>query len=71
MRGLEHLGGLRQLESLSIYETRITDVGLVHLKKLSHLKNLELFDTLVTDQGVKELKRTLPDCKITRQSDQD
>ena len=64
--GVEHVKGLTQLQSLSLWGTKITDAGLVHLQGLTELQTLELEATQVTDAGVTEIQRTLPNCRIYR-----
>ena len=59
---------LRQLQSLSLADTQVTDAGLEHLKGLKELRSLDLTTTHVTDQGVKRLQQALPNCKIFRGS---
>jgi hypothetical protein len=55
--GLEHLGGLGQLQVLTLSGTKVTDAGLVHLDELTQLKTLRLWGTNVTDAGLVHLKR--------------
>jgi len=54
--GLEHLQGLRHLESVNLSKTRITGAGLVFLNKLTNLKRLDLSHTHVTDAGLRYLQ---------------
>jgi hypothetical protein len=56
----------RNLLSLSLSETRVTDAGLAHLQKLKGLRNLYLKGTKVTSQGVADLRKVLPDLEIDR-----
>ena len=53
---LAHLHGLRQLEWLTISNTKITDAGLVHLHGLRQLQWLLLDQTKVTDAGLIHLQ---------------
>ncbi len=64
--GLAHLGGLSDLQLLSLDDTRVTDAGLAHLKGLSSLKWLKLTRTKVTDSGVAELRKSLPQLQAIR-----
>ncbi len=74
---LEHLKRLKNLQSLNLSYTQITDMGLEHLKELKKLQSLCLDPNIsdlerkyapprtpFTDEGVKRLRQTLPDCKI-------
>ena len=58
------LAGLKNLHTLSLSGTRVTDVGLNHLKGLTGLKKLVLSFSRVSEKGVAELRATLPDCEI-------
>ena len=53
--GLGHLQGLRRLEKLYLYGTRITDAGLGHLQGMDQLQKLYLAGTEVTDAGLATL----------------
>ncbi len=53
--GIEHLTGLKKLQSLNVAGTSITDAGLVHLVGLSQLQELALQDTSITDGGLATL----------------
>ena len=61
---LAQLASLTELETLSLFNTGVSDVGLVHVKKLSHLKYLNLSYTAVTDEGMAEIQKALPNCRI-------
>ena len=63
--GLEHLKGLKRLESLwvDLGISRITDDGLLHLYGLTRLKELAVQQTEVTDEGVSKLQAALPALK--------
>ena len=58
--------GLRNVQSLGLSGTKVTDAGLKHLQGLKKLKELLLFGTDVTDEGIKKLHRALPKCEIRR-----
>ena len=60
----EHIGQLRNLTSLNLGGTPVTDKGLEHLSELTNLKFLELRGTKVTDEGTKRLQGALPKCNI-------
>jgi internalin A len=51
-----HVGKLRQLESLELDNSSVTDAGLIHLKGLTRLEWLALRGTKVTDAGLEHLK---------------
>jgi hypothetical protein len=53
--GLEHVAGLRTLQSLSLSKTRITDVGMVQLRELTALEFLRLDEDHLTDGGLASL----------------
>ena len=53
---MEHLKGLGQLQTLSLNDTGVTDVGLKYLKGLRHLERLSLDNTQVTDAGLEHIK---------------
>ena len=57
---LEHLKGLKNLETLVLQKTEVSDQGLAHLKSLKNLRQLFVLETRVTDTGVTELKSALP-----------
>ncbi len=54
---LAGLSELRQLESLDLQRTRVTDAGLIHLRNLSKLKTLRLggYGTEIKDKGIRYL----------------
>jgi Leucine Rich repeat len=49
---LAHLAKLPQLQSLNLFDTKVTDAGLAHVAKLSQLQSLDLVGTQVTDAGM-------------------
>ncbi|MBI82494.1 MAG: hypothetical protein CMJ81_04795 [Planctomycetaceae bacterium] len=53
---LVYLKGLTNLQTLSLYGTRITDAGLVHLEGLTNLQTLSLDYTQINDAGLVHLK---------------
>jgi len=54
-KGLRHLRGLTDLESLALNNTQITDKGLRHLRGLTNLEKLGLINTQITDKGLRHL----------------
>ncbi|MBL7044862.1 MAG: hypothetical protein ISR77_39915 [Pirellulaceae bacterium] len=55
--GLQQVvGGLTNLQCLSLSKTQVTDAGLEHLKGLTNLNGLALNDTQITDEGLAHLK---------------
>lgn len=50
--GIRHLAGLRRLEVLDLYSTRVSDAGLVHLRALESLQHLHLGATRVRGSGL-------------------
>ena len=67
-RGPERLKDLKNLTSLNLCSTQVTDEGLKELKDLKNLISLNLSETKVTDAGLKELKasRTSPRLTFSR-----
>ncbi len=63
-RGLE----LKNLESLNLYGTMITDESVRHLAQLTGLKRVYLWDTKFTHEGVAELQEALPELEIVFES---
>jgi Leucine-rich repeat (LRR) protein len=53
--GLEHLKGLKNLETLDLFASQVTDAGLHHLVGLQNLRSLNLAHTLTTNEGIKVL----------------
>ena len=52
--GMRHIGGLKKLEVLMIWDTsEITDVGASHLKNLTKLKCLHLSNSRISDKSLK------------------
>ena len=65
-KGLKHLAGLSNLQSLWLCKTAVTDAGLAEIKKLKSLQRLYAHSTKLTAEGVAELKKALPGCKVNR-----
>jgi hypothetical protein len=63
---LKELAGLKQLTTLDLSGTQVTDAGLKELSGMTHLRRLWLWGTKVTDAGLKGVRQTLPACKVTR-----
>jgi Leucine-rich repeat (LRR) protein len=63
---LKDLGGLKNLTTLKIFETQITDAGLKEVEGRKNLTWLDLSDTQITDAGLKELMTSLPNVQISR-----
>ena len=60
--GLANLSGLKELKSLTLYNTRIGDEGIVHLRELTKLEELHLLNTRITDAALEQLEK-LPSLK--------
>ena len=60
-----HLAGTKELQTLNLTGTPITNAGLEHLKGLRSLKRIMLSYTRITSAGVTRLRKELPDAKIT------
>lgn len=64
--GLKDLSDFKNLTTLDLRNTKVTDVGLKELGGLKHLSMLELRGTKVTGVGVNELAEALPKCEFKR-----
>jgi hypothetical protein len=64
--GLKELKDFKNLHTLDLSSTAVTDAGLRELKDCKELQTLYLRETKVTEGGVKELKAALPRCEIIR-----
>ena len=62
--GLKELKALKQLHTLNLNNTQVTDAGLKELAPHKQLQILELGSTKVTDAGMRELKKALPSLRI-------
>jgi hypothetical protein len=60
------VGKCRQLESLILVGTIVTDAGLTELAQLNNLRLLMLNETGVTGAGVRELQKALPGTAVHR-----
>jgi hypothetical protein len=60
------LYGFRDLRSLDLRDTQITDGGLPHIAALRRLEKLDISGTRITEGGLQELRRALPNCEIAR-----
>jgi hypothetical protein len=56
----------RQLRSLDLRDTQVTDGGVQHIASLKRLEQLDIRGTRITDDGLQELQGALPHCEITR-----
>ncbi len=63
---LPQLGELKQLERLSLANSKVSDDGLKHLSGLSALRELDLSGTPVTAAGAAAFAKALPKCKVIR-----
>lgn len=48
---------LKNLETLDLYDTNITDVGIAHLKALPALSKIDLYNTKTGDAGLEQLSQ--------------
>ena len=62
---LEHLSGLRYLETLNLVGTRVGDAGLAHLRPLGRLRTVYLWQSAVTQDGAEKLRRELPRLEVS------
>jgi hypothetical protein len=56
----------RELRSLDLRDTQITDGGVRHLAALKRLEHLDIRGTRITEDGLQELRGMLPNCEFTR-----
>jgi hypothetical protein len=56
---LIELRGLKELQVLILFDTRITDAGLAHLEELRGLRALDLSDTAVTSDGLIHIRKLI------------
>ena len=61
---LSDFGTLKNLESLDLHDTQVTDAGLEKLNRLTNLTTLNLMDTNTTPAGRGLLRKALPNCQI-------
>ncbi|MCP4277621.1 MAG: hypothetical protein GY779_14835, partial [Gammaproteobacteria bacterium] len=55
----------KNLQTLILWQTEVTDLGLHHLKSLKKLQELILWNTKVTEDGASRLSEALPDCDVS------
>jgi hypothetical protein len=55
----------RELRSLDLRDTPVTDGGVRHIAVLRRLEQLDLRGTRITDDGLQTLREALPNCAIT------
>jgi internalin A len=58
------MNDLKNLATIMLNGTQVTDAGLKELKNLKNLTWLDVSLTKVTDMGVKQLNKALPGCHI-------
>ena len=58
------VGRMKNLRTLWLYRTGISDAALSHLHGLTELTMVCVYKTAVTETGLAELLRTIPDCVI-------
>jgi hypothetical protein len=63
--GLEPIGRIATLETLTLYGSWVNDEAMAHLSQLPNLANLTLYNTSLTDAGVGQIER-LENLKILR-----
>ncbi len=64
--GAEVLGGMKNLETLIVPSTGITDAGLKYFATLTSLKKLEIKGCKVTAEGVAELVKAVPGLEVVQ-----
>ena len=68
--GLVHFKGNKNLRSVNLRGTPVTDACVDTLAGFSNLRELHVVDTKLTETGLKKLKAALPDCVIYRSGPQ-
>jgi hypothetical protein len=63
--GLQHLKGLKGLQTLNLAYTAVSNQGLEHLRGLTGLTQLRLNNTAVNAEGARRLQEALPQCAIS------
>jgi len=63
--GIEHLKGLKNLESLSLDGKQFAQAGVESVRQLKHLKRLSLADAPLSDAEIEDLNRLLPDVYVS------
>jgi hypothetical protein len=58
--GMQQIALIKELRSLSMSGTQLSDLRLKECESLTKLKTLIARNTEITGQGVKDLKKTLP-----------
>ena len=61
---MDTLVKLKNLESVNLYGTKVTDEGVKKLTALPNLKRLYLWQTDVTPAAIGELQKALPELEI-------
>ena len=61
---LRVLGTVKNLESLAVRDTVISDRGIVAISTLKSLKRLWIERTRISAKGLQKLKMSLPDCEV-------
>jgi hypothetical protein len=63
---LQHVGRLKNLETLTLDNTGVTDKGLAHVRDQTSLRQIMIFRTPgVTKAGLSMLRTSLPNCEIS------
>jgi hypothetical protein len=65
LRAIVRLPVMRDVRSLALAGTSVTDAGLESLASFPSLKTLDVSFTKVSGKGVARLQRAVPNCKIT------
>lgn len=63
---MKERAALKNLISLDLSDTDVTDADMRELTALKKLHQLYLRDTRVADAGLKELKLALPKCRVLK-----
>ena len=66
---LTQLATLKNLVSINLFGTEITDQALTTLANIKSLKEIHLFETKATEAGVSKLMAALPQARIVFQVD--
>jgi hypothetical protein len=64
MTGVGELRNLKELQTLKLTHTKVSDRVVKELKAMESLQILDIRYTKVTREGLEQLKKALPNCQI-------
>ena len=63
-KGLESLGGLPNLQRLSLDSANATDASAKTLSQFKQLRKLNLYHTFFTEKSYRQIREAIPECEI-------